>query len=60
MKKWLVNRYLPMWAKQTVLQENKQLKRENARLEGEVKEMTAYIAGIHNGLRAKGRKAEKV
>ena len=48
MKNWLVNKYLPMWAKETVLQENQALQQEVERLD-------AYARGLRTGLRAVGR-----
>ena len=56
MKKWLTDHFLPMWAKQTVLQENKELKRQNDRLQQEIDRLDAYIAGLHKGLRTGGTK----
>ncbi len=56
MKKWLTDRFLPMWAKETVLQENRQLQRQNERLQQEIDRLDAYIAGLHKGLRAAGRR----
>ena len=29
MKKWLIEKYLPLWAKETVLRDNRNLKAEN-------------------------------
>ena len=55
MKKWLVNSFLPMWAKETVLQENRQLQQENKRLQQRVSELEAYALGLRTGLRAIGR-----
>jgi hypothetical protein len=55
MKKWFIDRFLPMWAKQTVLQDNRQLRRENQKLMQEVERLDAYIAGIHRGLRGAGK-----
>lgn len=52
MKKWLVNNFLPMWAKETVLWEKRQLERENAALQHKVNELEAYIDGLQVGLRA--------
>ena len=49
MKKWLVERFLPMWAKQTVLQENRSLQRENMALQAKVRELESYIRGLHRG-----------
>jgi len=55
MKKWLVNSFLPMWAKETVLQENRQLKEENRTLRQKVSQLEAYALGLRTGLRAVGR-----
>lgn len=55
MKNWLVNSFLPMWAKETVLQENRQLKQENGLLKQRVSELEAYALGLRTGLRAVGR-----
>ncbi len=52
MKKWLIDGFLPMWAKETVLSENRQLKRRLRSLEKENESMRAYIQGLQNGLRA--------
>lgn len=50
MKKWLVDNFLPLWAKETVLFDNRRLKAENKRLKQKNKEMLAYIRGIQDGL----------
>ena len=52
MKKWLIDSFLPMWAKETVLSENRRLKRQLRQLEQENKRMQAYIQGLENGVRA--------
>lgn len=52
MKNWLVNKYLPMWAKETVLRENRQLRQENRALQQEVSRLEAYAQGLRTGLRA--------
>ena len=52
MKKWLVEGFLPMWAKETVLEDNRRLVRENRALRGENRELKAYIQGLENGIRA--------
>ena len=53
MKKWLIENFLPMWAKETVLRDNRALvrslreeKQENARL-------IAYIRGLEKGIRSR-------
>ena len=55
MKKWLMNNFLPMWAKETVLQENRQLQQENQRLQQRIGRLEAYALGLRTGLRAVGR-----
>lgn len=55
MKKWMIDRFLPMWAKETVLKENRQLRRQIAQLNRKLQEANAYIQGIHVGLRGSKR-----
>ena len=57
MKNWLTDKFLPMWAKQTVLAENKQLHRQNRLLRQENRELEAYIWGLESGIRA-GKKVQ--
>ena len=52
MKKWLVNSFLPLWAKETVLRENRRLKKENHALQQKLAEVEAYALGLRIGLRA--------
>lgn len=52
MKKWLQNRFLPMWAKQTLLWEKQQLERENLALRQEIDRLEAYVEGVKTGIRA--------
>ncbi len=53
MKKWFLEQFLPMWAKETVLRDNRVLvrslreeKQKNARL-------SAYIRGLEKGMRSR-------
>lgn len=55
LRAWLIERFLPMWAKQSLLAENAQLKAENARLRAELREREAYIGGLETGIRAQRR-----
>ena len=52
MRKWLQNNFLPMWAKETLLAENRRLERENRALQQKNQELEAYIQGVQTGLRA--------
>ena len=57
MKKWLINHFLPMWAKETVLRDNRLLREENEILWQKNRELERYIQGIRLGMRhARGRR----
>ena len=47
MKKWLLERFLPMWAKETLWKDYRALRRENARLRRQILQKEAYIKGLH-------------
>ena len=51
-KNWLIDRFLPMWAKETVLSDNRNLRKKNDELEQKVLELQAYIDGLSTGMRA--------
>jgi len=57
MKKWLLERFLPMWAKETVFRDNRALVKQNRQLQEKVKGLESYIDGLHTGMRA-GRKIQ--
>jgi hypothetical protein len=57
MKKWLTQQFLPMWAKQTVLAENRELRDKIAQLQEENRVLKAYIRGLLAGARAVKRNA---
>lgn len=59
MKKWFFDRFLPMWAKESVLRDNRILLRENQALHQQVKELKAYIRGMQAGLRRKRQEEVK-
>ena len=47
----LINQYLPLWAKETVLHDNRVLKMENEMLRQKIRELESYINGIQYGLK---------
>ena len=55
MKNWLVNNFLPMWAKETLLLEKRCLEQENLALQQKIETLEAYIHGMQAGLRANKR-----
>lgn len=54
MKKWFLEHFLPMWAKQTVLRDNRELYRHNHKLRQQLRELESYCRGLEKGLRAGG------
>lgn len=56
MKRWLLEHFLPMWAKETVLKDNRQLHRQVKSLQQQIRVQQAYIRGLELGLRAARRK----
>ena len=54
-KKWLVDHFLPMWAKETVLRENRNLRLECEELKHKLEIQRAYIGGIESGTRSMRR-----
>ena len=58
MKKWFLNRFLPMWAKETVLRDNARLKSENEFLLQRIGELESYVRGFRTGMRLGKRSAQ--
>ena len=55
-KTWLLERFLPAWAKDTVYQENKALLEKLDLQEQEIQRLNAYIDGLETGVRAAARR----
>ena len=55
LKKWFFDHFLPMWAKETVLADNRRLLEEVKDLRQQLERKEAYIAGLEAGIRAQRR-----
>lgn len=55
LKEWLLGRFLPMWAKETVYKDNQRLQDEVKALQAENSELRAYIDGLERGMRSQRR-----
>lgn len=54
-KQWLYNHFLPMWAKESVLADNRRLQGEVLDLQQKLEQQKAYIAGLEVGIKAQRR-----
>lgn len=59
MKKWLLEHFLPMWAKKTVFADCRRLVRDNQQLAARLRELEAYTRGLERGMRSAGEKWQK-
>lgn len=60
MKKWFLEQFLPMWAKETVMRDNIRLVRRNRELLQENDCLRSYIRGLHTGLRSRRKKGDSI
>lgn len=51
LRKWLVEKYLPAYARETLLEENDRLRRELEDARAELREMQHYAAGLEYAVR---------
>lgn len=54
-KRWLIEHFLPAWAKETILKENEELRQSVAELRQQVTELNSYIDGLQDGIKAQRR-----
>lgn len=50
-RQWLVQRFLPAWARAELTEEIRQLRQEKERLERKIGILNAYIDGLETGIR---------
>ena len=55
MKKWLLEQFLPMWAKQTVYRDNRLLAEKLNKSTAENDRLRAYIKGLEKGIKRRGK-----
>ena len=54
-KQWFYQRFLPMWAKETLLRDLHRLQEENEKLLFQLAEKESYIEGLRAGMKAQRR-----
>lgn len=52
LKSWMLERFLPAWAKDTVYKENRVLLAQLERQNQEIRELNAYIDGLEAAMRS--------
>ena len=55
LKRWLIERILPVWAREALMDEIERLKESNRQLAAERDRLNAYIEGLENGIRSQRR-----
>lgn len=55
LRAWLLERFLPAWAKDSVMRENQKLRKKMDEQDQEIRELNAYIDGLETGMRAMRR-----
>lgn len=55
LKRWLIERILPVWARAQLMDEIERLQEKNQQLTAECDRLNAYIDGLENGIRAQRR-----
>lgn len=55
LKGWLCRRFLPEWARESLVEENKRLQGQVAEARAEIAKLNAYLDGLEAGLRSQRR-----
>lgn len=54
-KRWLIERILPVWAREQLLAEIRRLEEKNLQLRAEIRQLEAYIDGLETGIKSQRR-----
>lgn len=54
-RNWLMLKFLPAWAKESVYKENSELRKKLDALQRRIEHLNAYIDGLETGIRAQRR-----
>lgn len=55
LREYLINRFLPAWCREELLEENKKLRQKVERQAAEINRLNAYIDGVTDALRRQPR-----
>lgn len=55
LREYLINRFLPAWCREELLEENKKLRQKVERQASEIDRLNAYIDGVTDALRRQPR-----
>lgn len=54
-KNWIVNRFLPIVAREMLVADNERLREEVRRCHEEIGQLKSYVAGLETGIKAQRR-----
>ena len=54
-KNWIINRFLPVAAREMLVADNEQLREEIRKCHEEIGQLKSYIAGLETGIKAQRR-----
>ena len=55
LKRWLINRFLPVVAREMLVADNERLREEVRRCHEEIGQLKSYIGGLETGIKAQRR-----
>ena len=54
-KRWLIERILPVWTREQLLAEIRRLEEKNLQLRAEIRQLESYIDGLETGIKSQRR-----